>query len=409
MAPLFTPRFFVMCAYTFTVFVSLFQLLPAAPYHVLALGGTTFAGGLFLGFLTYASALSAPFTGQVADRLGHRRVLIVVSVVLAAFTATYAVLENYKVLLGLVFVHGLFWSALLSASGAYITSIIPDSRRAEGLGYWGLSSVIALAAAPPLGFWVYSYGWTALCLEISGLNLLMAFIAWRLPDDRVSERPGFSPAVTVGLKPDGSETPTAARPSLGSRALGRVEWPVMMLSVTMALVAFGYGGLTTFSALFADELGVSPRSVFLTAMAVTMLVGRLTIGRRLDMMGHRIVLFPCLLITATGMTLVAAAQGRMTLIIAGLAFGAGFGLLYPAYTAYVMSHIPAWRRGAAFGAMLAAFDVGVGSGSTGLGWLIHQFGFRPAFGIAAALAFLAVPYFLLVEKRLGFQHPEPRT
>jgi MFS family permease len=396
-APLFTARFFVMCAYTFTVFVSLFQLLPAAPYHVLALGGTTFAGGLFLGFLTYASALSAPFTGQVADKLGHRRVLMVVSVVLAAFTATYAVLDNYKLLLGLVFVHGLFWSALLAASGAYITSIIPESRRAEGIGYWGLSSVIALAAAPPLGFWVYSYGWTALCLEITALNLLMAFIAWRLPDDRahrISE-PGSS-------KERRSEELPTTRPSLGARALGRVEWPVMVLSVTMALIAFGYGGLTTFSALFADELDISPRSIFLTSMALTMLVGRLTIGRRLDSMGHRSVLFPCLLITASGMALVAVAQGRLTLILAGLTFGAGFGLLYPAYTAYIMSRIPAWRRGAAFGAMLAAFDVGVGSGSTGLGWLIHQFGYRPAFGIAAALAFLAVPYFLLVEKRLGF-------
>lgn len=392
--PLFTPRFFVMCAYTFTVFVSLFQLLPAAPYHVLALGGTTFAGGLFLGFLTYASALSAPFTGQVADRLGHRRVLIVVSIVLAAFTATYAVLDNYKVLLGLVFVHGLFWSALLSASGAYITSIIPESRRAEGIGYWGLSSVIALAAAPPLGFWVYSYGWLALCLEITALNLLMAFIAWRLPDDRealATEHPR-TPSSTS------SSTPL----STPSSTLKSVEWPVMALSVTMALVAFGYGGLTTFSALFADELQVSPRSVFLTSMALTMLIGRLTLGRRLDAIGHRSVLFPCLLITASGMALVAMAQGRMTLVIAGLAFGAGFGLLYPAYTAYIMSRIPSWRRGAAFGAMLAAFDVGVGSGSTGLGWLIHQFGFRPAFGIAAALAFLAVPYFLVVEKRLGF-------
>lgn len=385
--PLFTARFFVMCAYTFTVFVSLFQLLPAAPYHVLALGGTTFAGGLFLGFLTYASALSAPFTGQVADRLGHRRVLIVVSVVLAAFTATYAILDNYKILLALVFVHGFFWSALLSASGAYITAIIPETRRAEGIGYWGLSSVIALATAPALGFWVYSFGWAALCLEIAALNLLMAVIAWRLPDDRTAPSP---------------EHPSSTHEHPSS-TLKRVEWPVMALSVTMALVAFGYGGLTTFSALFADDLMVSPRSVFLTSMALTMLVGRLTIGRRLDSMGHRSVLFPCLLMTATGMALVAMAQGRITMVIAGLAFGAGFGLLYPAYTAYIMSRIPAWRRGAAFGAMLAAFDVGVGSGSTGLGWLIHQFGFRPAFGIAAALAFLAVPYFLLVEKRLGFQ------
>ena len=38
--PLFTPRFFIMCAYSFTVFVSVFQLLPTAPYHIIELGGS---------------------------------------------------------------------------------------------------------------------------------------------------------------------------------------------------------------------------------------------------------------------------------------------------------------------------------------------------------------------------------
>ena len=47
--PLFTPRFFIMCAYSFTVFVSVFQLLPTAPYRIIELGGTTAAAGLFLG------------------------------------------------------------------------------------------------------------------------------------------------------------------------------------------------------------------------------------------------------------------------------------------------------------------------------------------------------------------------
>lgn len=386
-----------MCAYTFTVFVSLFQLLPAAPYQVLALGGTTFAGGLFLGCLTFSSALSAPFTGQLADRVGHRRVLMAVSLVLAAFSVTYAFLGSYRVMLAIVFLHGLFWSGLLSASGAYITSIIPVERRAEGLGYWGLSSITAIGLAPPIGFWVFSFGWTVLCLEIAALNVLMAVIAWRLPDDRAStDRIPMEAGASAPARRAGSEDPA-------SRRRFTVEWPVLVLSVTMALIAFGYGGLTTFSALFADELGVWPRSVFLTTMSVAMLTSRLTLGRRLDRLGYRRVLLPCLLVTATGMALLAVAQGRATLILSALAFGSGFGLLYPAYTAYIMSHIPAWRRGAAFGAMLAAFDTGVGGGSTGLGWLIHHLGFRPAFGIAAGLAFLAVPYFLAVEQRTGFR------
>lgn len=371
-----------MCAYTFTVFVSLFQLLPAAPYHVIELGGTTFAAGLFLGFLTYASALSAPITGQLADRLGHRRVLIVVSLVLAAFSVSYAFITSYRLLLAFVFVHGLFWSGLLSASGAYMTATLPEQRRAEGLGYWGLASVFAIAVAPPFGFWMYSLGWATMCLELAALNLLMAVIAWRLPDDREE---------------------AAALPPRPTTLRDMVEWRVLALSVSMALIAFGYGSLTSFSAMFADDLGVSPRSLFLTTMAVTILVGRVSVGRFLDRLGHRRALLPCLGTTAAGMALLALAQGKGMFILAALVFGAGFGLVYPAYTAYIMKRIPQWRRGAAFGAMLAAFDTGVGSGSTVMGWLIHQLGFRPAFGIAAALAALSLPYFLLAEKRFGFK------
>jgi MFS family permease len=371
-----------MCAYTFTVFVSLFQLLPAAPYHMLELGGTTFAAGLFLGFLTFASALSAPVTGQIADRIGHRRVLIVVSVMLAVFSTSYAFISNYRVLLGVVLLHGLFWSGLLSASGAYMTATVPEHRRAEGLGYWGLASVFSIAIAPPLGFWVYSYGWTALCLEIAALNLIMAAIAWRLPDDRDE---------------------AAALPSRVNTLKGLVEWRVLALSGTMALIAFGYGALTTFSALFADHIGVAPRSLFLTSMAATVLLGRLTLGRFLDRFGPRRALIPCLAVTALGMTLLVFAQYRWMFVLAALVFGAGFGLVYPAYTAYIMKRIPQWRRGAAFGAMLAAFDTGVGSGSTVVGWMIQHIGFRPAFGIAAGLAVLSLPYFLLAEKRFGFK------
>ena len=48
-----------------------------------------------------------------------------------------------------------------------MTAIIPASRRAEGLSYWGLSSVLAIGAAPALGFWVYKHGWFALCVELT--------------------------------------------------------------------------------------------------------------------------------------------------------------------------------------------------------------------------------------------------
>ena len=59
------------------------------------------------------------------------------------------------------------------------------------------------------------------------------------------------------------------------------------------------------------------------------------------------------------------------------------------------------RRGAAFGAILAAFDTGIGAGSTTSGWLIGRYSFQAAFGLAAALSALALPAFLLSERRFG--------
>src|SRR5690349_17978956 len=172
-----------MCGFSFTVFLSAFQLLPTAPFHILALGGGTAAAGLFLGFLTYASALSAPVTGSLADRLGPRRILIGTSVAITVFSIAYALIPSYKVMLALVLVHGVFWSGLLTGSAAYTTNMLPESRRAEGIAYWGLSTIAAIAVAPPIGFWVFHFGWRALCLEAAVLNIVMAIIAWRLPPE----------------------------------------------------------------------------------------------------------------------------------------------------------------------------------------------------------------------------------
>ena len=69
------------------------------------------------------------------------------------------------------------------------------------------------------------------------------------------------------------------------------------------------------------------------------------------------------------------------------------------FSAYIMQGVDSRRRGAAYGAMIAAFDTGIGTGSTTLGWLIQDFGYRPAWITAAAIAALAAPYFLFADRR----------
>ena len=372
---LFTPRFFVMCGFSFTVFLSAFQLLPTAPFHILDLGGSTFASGLFLGFLTYSSAFSAPVTGAYADRVGSRRVLIVSSLALVVFSLLYAVITDVRLMLAMVLVHGVFWSGLLSASAAYMTNILPEHRRAEGIGYWGLSTLLGVAVAPTVGFWIYSRGWLWLCLGSAALNLVMAVIATQL---REEPRP-------------------APRPDLARRGL--IERRVLIISVTLALYSFGYGGITSFTAMYADANNVVPKGLYLTTLAIVILLTRPVLGRLGDRIGYSKVFVPCLVLIACGLAVLAFGGTRTLQLISAVIFGIGFGTAYPTYVGYVMKGVSAERRGAAFGAILAAFDTGIGTGSTTMGWLIQQYGFAAAFAVAAALAALALPYFLFVDRK----------
>lgn len=377
---LFTPRFFVMCGFTFTVFLSVFQLIPTAPFHVRDLGGGPLAAGLFLGFLTFASAWSAPLTGAVADRIGRSRVLLGASLALAGFTASYAFITSVTWLLVLVLFHGIVWSSLLSASAAYMTDILPPSRRAEGIAYWGLSTIVAMGVAPSVGFWLYARGWGWLCAVTTALNLTMAYIATRLPRE------------------DRHDEPVATTAS-GRRVL--IERRVLLLSIPLLLYAYGYGSISSFSAVYTDLLGVRPKALYLTVLAVVMLLTRPVLGAYADRAGYRRVFVPCLALMALGLAILPLAHSALALALSAGVFGLGFGTSYPVFAAYVMQDVQASRRGAAFGAILASFDTGIGAGSTASGWLIGRSGYAVAFGVAAALAALALPAFLALDRRFG--------
>ena len=138
-------------------------------------------------------------------------------------------------MLALVLVHGVFWSGLLSASAAYMTNMLPERRRAEGIGYWGLSTVAAMAVAPTIGFWIYQLRLGLAVRRSRGvLNLVMAVIAWQ-------------PATSSPRR--GAERGDASAAACSSGAC----WS---LSLTLFLYSFGYGGITSFTALYADANGV---------------------------------------------------------------------------------------------------------------------------------------------------------
>jgi MFS family permease len=170
--------------------------------------------------------------------------------------------------------------------------------------------------------------------------------------------------------------------------------------MTLFLYSFGYGAITSFAALYADASHVAPKEVFFTTFAIVVICTRPILGPIGDRAGYRRVFIPCLALIVCGLGLLAAYGTKAGIIVAAIVFGTGFGAAYPAFAAYVMQHVDASRRGAAFGSIIAAFDTGIGTGSIVSGWIVEHHGFAAAFGVAAMLSAFAIPFFLFMDRRL---------
>ncbi len=368
--PLFTGPFITMWAFSFSVFVSLFMLLPVVPFQVLAEGGTETQAGLFMGLLTYSSGLSALFTGALSDHIGRRKQLILCALAITACVLLYGVLPNVPRLF-FVTLHGIFWSGLLLASSAHVASVIPAARRAEGLGYWGMSSLLAVTVAPTIGFAIYKHGWLALCLAVAAMNVVMGLIAFSIQESHVGT-PGW---------------PTSAE------LRASLNFSVLRLSLALFLYSFAFGSVTSFAALAADARGIVPREIFLTTMAFTTFLSRPLLAPFLDRAGHIRMFRAFVLMIPVGLALLCFATTKWSMALAAAVFGLAYGNCHPAFTAYILGRVDERGRGGAFGGILAAFDVGIGTGSILSGILVHRFGFGVAFGIATVLSALSLPYF----------------
>jgi len=375
--PLFTPRFAGMWTFSFFTFFSAFQLLPAVPFRIMALGGNKGEAGLFLTVYTMMSALAAPLMGTIADHFGRRRTLVTASLAFIVFSILYGIIRNLPLLFLVAAVHGSLWSAILASSSAIMTEFIPESRRTQGIAMWGLASMTAFAVAPAVGLFVFRYGWLTLCGELAVLSALMAVAGWLLPvqdRDRPQNAPKLSDAWDVR---------------------------VMLTTVSLAVTAFGYGGITSFVAILSLERHIHPESLFFTVSAATIAVVRITTSHLGDRLGPKAILYPSLLAIPIAFALLAMAYTRWQLVTSAVIFGAGFGSMYPAFATFVLAHTNPERRARTFGSIIGAFDVGISLGSLAVGYIGQHFSLGTAFGIAAALSCLAVPIFIVTSKRLA--------
>lgn len=120
------------------------KLPPALPEIRAELGASLVTAGWIASMISATSFALGLFAGAIADRIGHRRVLVFGLVMLAAGSLLGAFAASSEMMLASRFVEGLGFTSSVVAGGAIIARATAHADRRWALGVW--------AAYMPVGF-----------------------------------------------------------------------------------------------------------------------------------------------------------------------------------------------------------------------------------------------------------------
>lgn len=159
----------------FLLFFAFYLLTPLLPLYLDAeFQADKDTIGLVLSGYIVATFLIRPFSGFMVDSFNRKMVLM------ACFFAFFICFAGYlgaTTLLMFAIVrtmHGIPFGATTVANSTVAIDVLPSSRRAEGIGYYGLSNNIAMAIAPSAGIYIYKY--TGSFQILFWISLVIAFI-----------------------------------------------------------------------------------------------------------------------------------------------------------------------------------------------------------------------------------------
>ena len=349
----------------FAIYFSFMLVTPLLPLYLSeTFGADKHTIGLVLSGYALTALLIRPFSGYFVDSFDRKKVLLLCMFLFFLFFAGYMVAGSLLLFAIIRTLHGAPFGATTVANSTVAIDVLYPSRRAEGIGYYGLSNNIATAISPSVALWIYDA-----CHNyniIFSLSLLFAGL-------------GFAINSTLKLKKR-ELVKKANKISLDRFFLVRA-WRE---AVAMICFAFGYGVISTYIAIYGKErLGITGGTgVFFLLLSVGLILSRL-IGSRTLRKGMLIWNASLgLLISLCGYFLFAGVHNYFGYYGAALIIGLGNGHMFPAFQTMFINLAPHTQRGTANSSLLISWDVGVGLGIMIGGMLVEYFGYFSAFWTA---------------------------
>ncbi|MFW9982931.1 MAG: MFS transporter [Candidatus Thorarchaeota archaeon] len=191
------------------VFIDIFGfgiVVPLLPFWVTYLGAPEYVFGIILAVYSLFQFIFAPIWGRLSDRIGRRPVVLaglsgsIIGFALLLSTAIF--ISSIELLLVARIVGGIFTSATLPTSQAYVSDVSNREDRTKYFGYIGAAMGLGFALGPAIGGFLSSLGriltpslngyWTPALFAtgIAIFNLLAGYryVPESLPSEKRSEQ-----------------------------------------------------------------------------------------------------------------------------------------------------------------------------------------------------------------------------
>jgi predicted MFS family arabinose efflux permease len=365
--PIVTRALVLVFVCAFGSSTSFYLLLSVVPLYATAVGASGIGAGLATAALMFATVGAELVTPRLLARFGYRLTLAAGLLLLGAPALALPGADNPAAILAVSVVCGLGFAITVVVGSALVASLVPDQRRGEGLGLYGIVVGVPSVVALPLGVWLTGHaGFPPVFVAGAAASLAGLAVVAGLPGRQArAERP-------VGIL-TGLRTPALLRPS------------IVFAGTTMAA-----GIVVTFLPLAVPPASGNLAALALLAHAAAATLTRWWAGRYGDRHGARVLLVPGVVAAAAGILALfwisspAAVLGGMVL------FGAGFGVAQNVTLTLMFDRVPPSGYGTVSAMWNLAYDAGLGLGAAGFGVVAAQTGYAVAFALTAAVMLLAL-------------------
>ncbi|MHD0398661.1 MFS transporter [Staphylococcus simulans] len=373
------------------IFITLINFLMYIIHYALIVTVTSFTidtfhagegmGGLAAGIFIIGMLFGRLFTGKYIDQLNLKKTLLASLVFSFVAIGLYFLIHSLIVLIIVRLIHGIAFGMASTTTGTYSSTIVPEDRKGEGIGYYALSTTVASAIGPFLGILVnqrFSFESNfivcLICILLAGvLSLFISNIRQPMVNTEKAE----------------------ANPPKG---IGQfLQKQAIPISIVIVFVGIAYSSVLAFLDSYASHIGLAAAaSFFFVVYAFSTFIVRPITGKVFNNYGANKVVYPVLVLFVIGLVLLSVTHSSWMLLFSAIFIGIGYGTLIPSFQTIAIQASPPEKIGLATSTFYIFADLGAGAGPTLLGVLIGSVGYRNLYMLMALLlvGVIVLYYFL---------------